>query len=182
MGVNSRGAEHIRGFLHDPRTEIRAIVDPDEEVGQKRVTEIADKQGVRPEFFKDIRDALEMKGIDIVSSATPNHWHALMGIWAMQAGKDVYIEKPICHNIHEGQALVATAAKYGRQCQTEADGMLSREYRKGFEVPAANKVSFDLLHVNVTLWERNRDACRSELVKNHIVDFMGDHHATIQVC
>lgn len=117
-GVNSRGGEHIRGFNKDSRTEIRAIVDIDEKVGQSRADKIADLQGSRPEVFKDVRRALDMKGIDILTCATPNHWHALMGVWAMQAGKDVYIEKPISHNIHEGRALVEAAKKYGRMFQT----------------------------------------------------------------
>ncbi len=117
-GVNSRGGEHIRGFHKDPRTVIRAIVDIDEEVGRKRAEQVKQEQGKAPEVFKDIRDAIEMDGVDIVTCATPNHWHALMGVWAMQAGKDLYLEKPISHNIHEGRALVAAAKKYGRMFQT----------------------------------------------------------------
>ena len=64
-----------------------------------------------------MREAFDDKAVDIVSTATPNHWHALCGVWAMQAGKDAYIEKPICHNIAEGAALVAAARKYERMCQ-----------------------------------------------------------------
>ena len=79
---------------------------------------IEKSKGMRPKIYSDFRDALESDDIQIVTSATPNHWHALMGVWAMQAGKDVYIEKPISHNIHEGRALVAAAKKYGRMFQT----------------------------------------------------------------
>jgi predicted dehydrogenase len=118
VGVNSRGNEHIRGFDKDPRTEIRAIVDIDESVGRQRVAKVKEMQGTEPAFFKDVRDAIDMDSVDILTCATPNHWHALMGVWAMQAGKDVYIEKPISHNIHEGRALVAAAQKYGRMFQT----------------------------------------------------------------
>ncbi len=117
-GVNSRGGEHIRGFNKDSRTEIRAIVDIDEKVGQTRADKVAELQGKRPEVFKDVRRALDLDGVDILTCATPNHWHALMGVWAMQAGKDVYIEKPISHNIQEGRALVAAAKEYGRMFQT----------------------------------------------------------------
>ena len=117
-GVNSRGNEHIRGFNKDPRTEIRAIVDIDESVGAQRAKKIKELQGKTPEVFKDVREALEMDGVEILTCATPNHWHALMGVWAMQAGKDVYIEKPISHNIHEGRALVEAAKKYERMFQT----------------------------------------------------------------
>lgn len=119
VGVNSRGNEHIRGFDKDQRTEIRAIVDIDESVGKQRQARVKEMQGGKePELFKDVREAIESKGIDILTCATPNHWHALMGIWAMQAGKDVYIEKLISHNIHEGAALVAAAKKYERMFQT----------------------------------------------------------------
>ena len=85
--------------------------------GRNRCEQVAAKQGFMPKFVRDMREAFSDPAVDIVSTATPNHWHALCGIWAMQAGKDVYIEKPICHNIAEGSALVAAATKYGRMCQ-----------------------------------------------------------------
>lgn len=125
-GLNGRGGEHVRGFNSDPRTEIRAIVDIDEEVGRKWVDKIGEVQGKKPELFSDVRKALDFQSIDVLSCATPNHWHALMGVWAMQAGKDVYIEKPISHNIHEGRALVAAAARYGRMFQAGTQSRSSR--------------------------------------------------------
>lgn len=118
VGVNSRGGEHIRGFNKDPRSYIRAIVDIDEKVGQSRADKVAEMQGKRPTVVKDVREALGLDGVDIVSCATPNHWHALIGVWAMDAGKDVYIEKPISHNIHEGRALVNAAARNKSMFQT----------------------------------------------------------------
>ena len=117
VGVNGRGASHIDEYLSDERTEIRYIVEVDEAVANKRCDDIEKKQGVRPTPVADMRRAFEEKSVDIVSTATPNHWHALTGIWAMQAGKDAYIEKPVCHNVHEGTALIAAARKYGRMCQ-----------------------------------------------------------------
>jgi predicted dehydrogenase len=117
VGVNSRGNSHIGGWLNDSRSEVRAIVDVDEAVGNKRCDEIEKKQGVRPTLYMDMRKAFESKDIDFVSTATPNHWHALTGIWAMQHGKDAYVEKPVCHNVHEGTALIAAARKYERMCQ-----------------------------------------------------------------
>jgi len=118
VGVNGRGADHIGGFHADKRTEIRALVDIDPAVANKRADQVEQAQGRRPEVFTDMRKAFELDSIDIVSTATPNHWHALCGVWAMQAGKDVYIEKPISHNIVEGRTLVEAAKKYGRMCQT----------------------------------------------------------------
>ena len=117
VGVNGRGSSHISGWLGDARCEIRAIVDVDEAVGSKRCDQIEEKQGLRPQLYTDMRKAFENDSIDFVSTATPNHWHALTGIWAMQAGKDAYVEKPVCHNVHEGTALIAAARKYERMCQ-----------------------------------------------------------------
>jgi predicted dehydrogenase len=117
VGVNGRGGSHISAYLGNPNTEIRVIVDVDEVVGNKRCEDIAAKQGTRPKFVTDMRKAFEDDSISLVSTATPNHWHALTGIWAMQAGKDAYIEKPVCHNVWEGSALIAAARKYNRMCQ-----------------------------------------------------------------
>lgn len=118
VGVNGRGGSHIGGFLKDARTRIAALVDIDPKASGRRIQKIKETQGVAPKVFTDFRDALQDDSIDVVSCATPNHWHALMGVWAMQAGKDVYIEKPISHNIHEGRALVAASEAYNRVFQT----------------------------------------------------------------
>lgn len=117
VGVRGRGGSHIGAYLGDSRTDIQYIVDIDEKVGQGRVKQVADKQGFAPKFVRDMREAFEDPNVDVVSTATPNHWHALCGVWAMQAGKDVYVEKPISHEVAEGSALVAAAKKYGRMCQ-----------------------------------------------------------------
>ncbi|MBB3210457.1 putative dehydrogenase [Rhodopirellula rubra] len=117
-GVNSRGMSHVGGFHNDPRTVIRVLVDVDSKVGEKQADKVEEMQGSRPRVVRDVREILDADDIQIVTCATPNHWHAMIGVWAMQAGKDVYIEKPISHNVHEGRALVAAAKKYGRMFQT----------------------------------------------------------------
>lgn len=117
VGVNGRGGSHIGGWLGDDRSEIRAIVDVDEIVGSKRCDQIEGKQGLRPKLYTDMRKAFDDGAVDFVSTATPNHWHALTAIWAMQRGKDCYVEKPVCHNVHEGTAMIAAARKYERMCQ-----------------------------------------------------------------
>src|SRR5207237_5193183 len=93
--------------------EIAALCDVDERVLKTCLGEV----GGKPQTFIDIRKLLEDKSIDAVSIATPNHWHALMAIWACQAGKDVYVEKPCSHNFWEGQQLVRAAQKYNRIVQ-----------------------------------------------------------------
>ena len=117
VGCNGRGGEHINALLKGQGAAITHICDIDQAVGDRRASQVQEQQGKRPAFVQDIRRLLEDKSVDVVTIATPNHWHALAGIWAMQAGKDAYIEKPISHNIAEGAALVAAAKKYGRMCQ-----------------------------------------------------------------
>jgi len=117
VGCKGRGGSHISAFSGRKDCEIAYIIDIDEKVGQDRCKSIEKRTGRRPRFVKDMREVFDDKSVDIVSTATPNHWHALCGVWAMQAGKDVYIEKPISHDIPEGAALVAAAKKYKRMCQ-----------------------------------------------------------------
>lgn len=117
VGVRGRGGSHLDAFVRDKRTEVRFIVEVDEKVAAQRREQVAKKQGRAPKVVRDMREAFASKEVDIMSTATPNHWHALAGIWAMQAGLDCYIEKPISHEIAEGSALVAAAKKYGRMCQ-----------------------------------------------------------------
>jgi predicted dehydrogenase len=97
--------------------EIAALCDVDENVLNKRLGEVESSGKKRPAAFTDVRKLLEDKSIDAISIATPNHWHSLIGIWACQAGKDVYCEKPCSHNIFEGRQLVAAAQKYNRIVQ-----------------------------------------------------------------
>jgi predicted dehydrogenase len=112
-GLNGRGKDHINGFSHMPNVEIAALCDVDENLLQKRREEL----GGKPQAFVDVRKLLEDRSIDAISIATPNHWHALMAIWACQAGKDVYVEKPCSHNFWEGSQLVRAAEKYNRIVQ-----------------------------------------------------------------
>src|SRR4029079_3208406 len=122
VGANGRGNSHIGAFANGPGrkdTVITTIVDVDSKVGNKRADEIEKKQdGVRPKVVEDIRQALDDKSINIITVATPNHWHSLAAIWAMQAGKDVYVEKPVSHNVSGDRRAVQTARKHGKICQT----------------------------------------------------------------
>ncbi len=123
IGVRSRGREHIEVFGGQPGARVAAVCDIDQ-AQNERAVQLAEKvQGSKPRTYQDIRRLLEDKEIDAVSIATCNHWHALAAIWACQAGKDVYVEKPASHNIWEGRKMVEAARKYGRIVQT---GMQSR--------------------------------------------------------
>jgi len=118
VGVRSRGKEHVQGYLAQKDAVITTICDCDESVIADVMKAVEKKNGKPPKFEKDIRKVLESKDVDAVSVATPNHWHALAAIWAMQAGKDVYVEKPVSHNISEGRRIVEVARKEKRICQT----------------------------------------------------------------
>lgn len=116
LGINGRGRSHVDGFRKI--AEIAMICDPDRALGQKMADQYSKELGYKVEFTDDPRKVMENKGIDVVSVATPNHWHALAAIWAMQAGKDVYCEKPVSHNVSEGRRIVEAARKYDKICQT----------------------------------------------------------------
>jgi predicted dehydrogenase len=119
VGVKGRGGSHIGAFAGRKDTEILYICDVDSTIGNQRAEEVGKRQGGRkPTWEADLRKVLEDKRVDIVSIATPNHWHALGAIWSIQAGKDVYVEKPVSHNVSEGARIVEAARKYDRICQT----------------------------------------------------------------
>lgn len=117
LGVNGRGQSHISGFNALSNVEVATLCDPDNNILQKRAQEFEQKTGKKVKTENDLRKVFDDKTIDAVSIATPNHWHALAAIWACQAGKDVYVEKPGSHNLHEGRKLVEAAHKYKRVVQ-----------------------------------------------------------------
>src|SRR5262250_2562820 len=117
VGVHGQGNEHIKAYSKMADVEIAAVCDVDDSVLKQRCGEIEKKSGKRPKEYVDIRKLLEDKTIDAISIATPNHWHSLMGIWACQAEKDVYVEKPCSHNSFEGRQLVRAVKRYNRICQ-----------------------------------------------------------------
>ncbi|MDR1385009.1 MAG: Gfo/Idh/MocA family oxidoreductase [Planctomycetaceae bacterium] len=134
VGAGGRGlGSHGGEWLKNPNTKILYFCDPDEKIGNKACDAVAEKNGFRPKFVRDLRQAYEDKSLVFMSCASTNHWHALAGVWAMQAGLHCYIEKPICHNVHEGQALIAAAKKYNKCVQT---GSQCRSYSANIE---ANK-------------------------------------------
>ena len=118
-GINGRGGSHISAFTSmGDKVQVTCLIDPDSSLFESRARGVADRtNGKRPAVFQDIRQALEDKDLDAVTVATCNHWHSLITIWACQAGKDVYVEKPISHNIFEGRKCVEAAKKYGRVVQ-----------------------------------------------------------------
>jgi predicted dehydrogenase len=113
IGVRSRGGDHAKAFDSRDDCFLSYICDVDSAIGER----VAGQFKSKPKFVQDMRRIFDDKSVDIVSIATPNHWHCLAAIWAMQAGKDVYVEKPLSHNISEGRRMVQVARKYSRICQ-----------------------------------------------------------------
>jgi predicted dehydrogenase len=125
VGFNGRGGSHISDLLKINGVKITALCDVDEKVLAKGKDNLS-KKGANITGFTDVRKMLDSKEIDAISTATPNHWHSLIGIWACQAGKDAYVEKPVSHNVFEGRVLAEAARKYGRivQCGTQSRSSL----------------------------------------------------------
>lgn len=117
IGVGGRANDHIKEYLAQPSCRIAAVCDIDAGHLERAETSIYNQTSAKPKTYKDMREVFADKDVDAVSIVTPNHWHALASIWACQAGKDVYSEKPACHNIFEGKQMVAAARKYNRILQ-----------------------------------------------------------------
>lgn len=117
VGVRSKGKDHIGLFGKIPGVRIVALCDPDRDVLQQGLR-LLEKNRPKVEGYADLREVLDRKDIDAVVVATPNHWHSLLTVWACQTGKDVYVEKPVSHNVWEGRKAVEAALKYNRIVQT----------------------------------------------------------------
>ena len=133
VGFNGRGRDHLRGLSGLPGVRITALCDVDSRILEAEVKRFKDKN--QPvEGFTDMRKLLERKDVDVVTFATPNHWHSLGAIWAIQAGKDVYLEKPVSHNVSEGRRVVEFARKHNRIVQV---GTQSRSSLTGIKEAVA---------------------------------------------
>ena len=137
IGIRSMGQSHIQSYQGLENVEVAALCDIDENLFEERIKKhYTDKNLRKPKIYTDLREMYEDKDIDAVSITTPNHWHTLAAIWAIQSGKHVSVEKPCCHNIYEGQKLVEAAKKYDVIVQ---DGAEQRSN------PCANSMA-DYLH------------------------------------
>ena len=117
VGINSRGGAHIAGLQKLEGVEVAYLVDPDTRLFPRRIKQVEELGGRAPKCVQDLREALDDKSLDAISIASCNHQHCLQTIWACQAGKDVYVEKPLSQNVHEGRIAVEIARKYERVVQ-----------------------------------------------------------------
>ena len=117
IGVGGRGTNHVTDFARRTNANLTAVCDVNTAQTERAVQVYHKAKNVKPKIYGDLRKLYEDKDVDAVIIATPNHWHALAGIWACQAGKDVYVEKPVSYNPFEGERLVAAARKFNRVVQ-----------------------------------------------------------------
>lgn len=116
-GLRGRGNSWLRMVSHHPGIELRYVCDPDERLARFRLHKLRHLGKRRPAYRQDLRDCLEDPELDLVIIATPDHWHALAAIWSMQAGKHVYVERPLSHLIGQARGIQAAVRKYRRLCQ-----------------------------------------------------------------
>lgn len=133
LGLNGRGRGLLHGFSSFDDVEIVAICDPDENVVASALKSVDKRQKREPKFIKDLRQVFDDRTIDAVVVATPDHWHALATIWACRAGKHVYVEKPISHNLVEGRRMVEAARKHDRVVQVGTQRRSGAHYASAAE-------------------------------------------------
>jgi len=133
VGTGGQGGNHIKYFSEIEGVRVVAICDVDREHVESEARDLEKKYGQKVKTFVDVRKLLEDKSIDAITSATPNHWHSLITIWACQAGKDVYMEKPVSHNIWEGRKSVQAARKYDRIVATGTQKRSSEAHKAAFK-------------------------------------------------
>ncbi len=117
VGLGGRGRDHVNSYSKLPEANIVAVCDVNQAALERGQAQVEKLTGKKPKGYADMKQVFADKEVDAVSMPLPNHWHALATIWACQAGKDVYIEKPACHNVFEGEQMVAAARKYNRMVQ-----------------------------------------------------------------
>jgi len=131
-GLRIRGPRLVKNFTALSGVRVVAVCDPDTILLNEQVTALHD-HNPNVAAYQDIRKLLEQKDIDVLAIATPNHWHALMAIWAIQAGKDVYVEKPVSHSIWEGRKLVQAARKSKHVVQAGLQSRSDEGLKEAFE-------------------------------------------------
>jgi predicted dehydrogenase len=134
VGTGGRGDSHMDGYSSLPDARIVAVCDVHRAARERAVERVRQLTGTAPKAYADMRELFADASVDAVSFATPNHWHALGTIWACQAGKDVYVEKPASHNIFEGRKMVEAARKYQRIVQVGTQDRSDATYREAIEL------------------------------------------------
>ncbi len=122
IGIGGRGSSHLGTYMRIADAQIVGLCDVNQEARERAQARLQKAGAEKASEFTDMRKMFDMKDVDAVSIATPNHWHALATIWACEAGKDVYVEKPASYNVHEGYRMIETARKHKRMVQVGSQG------------------------------------------------------------
>ena len=117
VGLGGRGNNHMDSFMKVKDCMVMGVCDVNQPARERASVKVEKGTGQKPKEYDDMRKVFADKSVDCVSMATPNHWHALGAIWAVQAGKDVYVEKPASHEVLEGWKMIEAARKYNRMMQ-----------------------------------------------------------------
>ncbi|MCC6126961.1 MAG: Gfo/Idh/MocA family oxidoreductase [Pirellulales bacterium] len=156
VGIKGRGQAHLGAYLDMKDVQVAYLVDPDSRLFADSSDKVHKLAGNTPQCVQDLRKALEDKNLDAVSIATPNHSHSLLSIWACQAGKDVYVEKPCSHNVYEGRKLVEAARKYDRIVQHGTQSRSSLQWAK--ETAAARGGKYGKLLISYGIASKPRSS------------------------
>jgi predicted dehydrogenase len=140
IGVHGQGSGDLVGYAGKHNCIVTTICDCDQAVIGKAMSAAERAQGKAPKYEQDIRRVMDDKSIDIISIATPNHWHALAAIWGLQTGKHVYVQKPVSHNVSEGRRIVEAAQYYKRICQTGTQSRSNPGMRDAIEFLHSGKL------------------------------------------
>jgi len=140
MGVNGRGKQLIKGFLSFDHVEIAYTADPDKNVTSSAVKMVTDRGREEPKVIDDFREVLDRDDWDVLVCAAPDHWHSLATILACEAGKDVYCEKPVSHNVIEGRRAVDAARKYKRVVGTGTQRRSGADFQKAIETVKSGRL------------------------------------------
>jgi predicted dehydrogenase len=139
-GLHGRGSAHVGGLAGMKGVQVTHLIDPDSRTFAARVTQVRKLGGNDARTVADVREVLALRNVDVLTIAAPNHWHSLMTIWACQAGKDVYVEKPCSHNVHEGRIAAETARRYNRIVQHGTQSRSSASWQRIVEVIRSGKL------------------------------------------
>jgi predicted dehydrogenase len=145
-GVHGQGGTHVSSFSSDQGSEVVALCDVDRNVLEMRTATLTEAGKPKPKWYTDIREALADDSIDVISIAMPNHWHALATVWGCQAGKDVYVEKPMAHSFWEAQQVVKAAKKHDRIVQHGTQQRSSAERIRDMRILKEGKLIGPVVH------------------------------------
>ncbi len=140
IGVRGMGMSDTKNFIQTGQTNIVALCDVDQKVLEEAQTEVEKYQGTKPKGVKDYREVLDNSEVDAVIIGTPDHWHAIMAIEACKAGKDIYVEKPCAHNVHECRQIAEAAKKYKRVVQHGTQQRSGEHFQKAKEYVQSGKL------------------------------------------